>query len=99
MSTCVITKKEDLVNRVVTDYENNSVELNSLYFDFEVNMPVRDILDAYAELQDSLNGDEVTFPEDVAGEYTGNCMAFLESLNGVEGYARTTDGVLLDFVF
>ncbi len=100
MITAIVTKKEDLVQGVINDYMMNEVELSSAYFDFEVDMPAADVLSAYAEIQETINGDIVTFPEGVTGYVQGNCMNYLVSLNGKEGFVRTMDtGEVLDFVF
>ena len=95
----MITTKKELRYKVYEDYESNDQELTSWYFDFDVDMPVYDILDAYAEIQYAINGDDVMFPENVTGHYNGNCKDFLESCNNKPNYVRLCDDVVCDFVF
>lgn len=100
----IITTKEELCKKVTDDYCSYSTELNGLFFDFPVKMEKGEILEAYAELMDCINGDDVVYP---AGPhlkeiYKGNCKDFLEGLNGAEGYHRYCYGDLseeLDFVW
>lgn len=55
----VITRYVQLYDYVMTEYYNHSVELNSEYFDVQVDMRKRDILRAYKKLQYDINGDAV----------------------------------------
>ena len=91
--------KEELKEKVINEYNKHSVELSSAYFDFDVSMPVKDILQAYADLQEDINGDHVIYPNNVKGTYSGNCQDFLVSCNAKPGYLRLLDDIELDFVF
>jgi len=55
----VITTAKFMYDFVCHEYRNESVELNSLFFDFKVHMKKSDILLAYAALQNDINGDKV----------------------------------------
>ena len=55
----VYTGIEEIKNKVYEDYKKESTELNSLFFDFYVKAPKKDLLEAYAEIQDTINGDKV----------------------------------------
>ena len=54
-----LTNWEDIYRKVYKDYMNDDVELCGTFFDFEVSAPKSEILKAYAELQNDLNGDTV----------------------------------------
>ena len=97
--TSVITNKEELLSVVRKEYHNDSVEFSSAFFDFEVQMPVPEILDAYAELCEELNGDVVEYPTIKGVSYTGNCAEFLLSMNRLPKYVRRcgTTGETVDF--
>jgi len=114
IASCKILSKEALVKRVLNEYYNEDTELNSLYFDFDVKMTKGDILTAYADLQDTINGDVVAryengeeqeqlIPENEADfntVYEGNCKDFLESFNeGQDRFRRYCDEERLMFVF
>ena len=55
----MITTPRELYDKVLEDYMKDDVELNSEFFDFDVRMLVKDILEAYKQLQSSINGDMV----------------------------------------
>ena len=55
----MLTNWEDIYRKVYKDYMRNDVELCGSFFDFEVSAPKSEILKAYAELQDIINGDTV----------------------------------------
>lgn len=97
----IITTQEEMIQRVTEDYWKYSSDLCSLHFSFWVDMDIIDILEAYVQIQDQINQDEVIFPDDVSGHYKGSCRLFLESLNDVPGYIRTNayDGEVIDFIF
>ena len=95
----IITNKEELRKKVHDDFWNDSAEFCAAYFDFDVSMPIADILEVYADLQADLNGDDVTYPGNVEGEYAGNCMDFLLSCNGKPGYTRMDYDESIDFAF
>ncbi len=97
---CISTRKE-FFDHVMEEYRKDDVELSSLFFDFNIKMKKVDILETYAELQDTINGDDVVRMENggpvdeliPAGEfedvYEGNCKEFLERFNDgniVDGY-------------
>ena len=86
----LVTTKEELCKVVLQDYCAHDTELNGLFFDFPVEMEKKEILEAYVELMNRINGDDVTYPESqsLSEVYKGNCKDFLEGLNGEEGYHR-----------
>ena len=99
-----IKTKEQLCRKVTDDYYSHETEINGLFFDFPVEMPKGEILEAYAELMDHINGDEVIYPTSpsLSEVYKGNCKDFLEGFNGAEGYHRYCWGDReeeLDFVW
>lgn len=54
-----------IYDKVTNDYRNESVELSNLFFDFDVkDVPGKDILDTYAELQKDINGDYIVHIQD-----------------------------------
>lgn len=55
-----ITDPDKLVNCVTADYRYNSVEFSEGYLEnIKISMPKKDFLEAYAEIQYQVNGDEV----------------------------------------
>lgn len=54
-----ITTTKELENYVYNEYHNDDIELNSEFFDVQVKMPKKDILTAYANIQDTINGDAI----------------------------------------
>lgn len=50
---------EEIYNKVKTDYDLEDVELNSLFFDFDVSATAGILLSVYADLQSDINGDHV----------------------------------------
>lgn len=69
----VYTNKEEIENRVYEDYRKYDTELNSLFFDFQVKAPEKVLLETYAEIQHTINGDYVIRLEDPEIEGTGDC--------------------------
>lgn len=55
----VPTNADELFKYVYDAYMNDSVELSSAYFDFNVKMPEKDILLAWKLAQENINGDYV----------------------------------------
>lgn len=55
----VITDSDELEDYILEEYNKESVELSSLFFDVQVCMPKRDILEAYQSIQHLINGDYV----------------------------------------
>lgn len=55
----VIKSKQELENYILAEYYRDDTELNSLFFDIEIEMKERDILEAYASIQHDINGDHV----------------------------------------
>ena len=109
-----ITSGSELEDYILEEYYKYDVELNSLFFDVDVCMPEYEILEAYASIQNMINGDSVV--RIVNGEevldfipsgmyeaiYDGNCKDFLESFNGKEketGFCRYDGEDLLDFIW
>lgn len=113
MTNKVITSPEELYDHVMDEYLKDDTELNSLFFNFEVQMSVGDILVTYAKLQKDINGDEVfrmengkrakelipeTDCESYEAVFSGNCMQFLCSYNGSEEFVRYYDRHKLWFI-
>lgn len=55
----MLTIWEDIYRKVYKDYLHDEVELCGAFFDFEVSAPKSELIRAYAELQDTINGDTV----------------------------------------
>lgn len=55
----VLETGKELETYVYDAYHDDDVELNSEFFDVQVKMPKKDILIAYANIQDTINGDAV----------------------------------------
>ena len=106
-----IGNSKDLKEYIRLAYNHYGTELNASYFDIYVIMKERDIITAYAELQNELNGDECVriekgyfcdslIPEgEFEQEYKGNCEDFLLSLNSDKRFCRFCDDEKLSFVF
>lgn len=54
-----LTNWEDIYRKVYNDYMHDYIELCGTFFDFEVSAPKSELLRAYAELQEVINGDKV----------------------------------------
>jgi hypothetical protein len=55
----MLTNWEDIYRKVYKDYLHDDVELCGEFFDFEVSAPKSELLKAYAELQETINGDTI----------------------------------------
>lgn len=55
----IIKSQQELEDYVLQEYDKYDTELNHLFFDVQVNMLERDILEAYASIQHMINGDFV----------------------------------------
>lgn len=55
----VYTDPQEIENKVLDDYRENDVELNSLFFDFDVKLEKKALIEIYASLQHIINGDTV----------------------------------------
>lgn len=55
----MLTNWEEIYRKVYTEYMHDDVELCGAFFDFEVSAPKSELLRAYAELQEAINGDKV----------------------------------------
>jgi len=109
-----ITNPKELYSFIIESYNKESTELNSLYFDVNVTMTEKDILETYRYIQEDINGDEVyrlnndgSIAEIFIHEgefnniYTGNCMDYLKTFNDKNIFARYCYGDLserLDFI-
>lgn len=109
-----IKTADDMYKRVRDEYDKYDTELNGLFFNFQVRMPVRDIMETYAKLQYDINGDSVLRFEngkeadqlvpntpDWDKVYEGNCQTFLEYFNKHKelGFRRYNDEEQVDFVW
>ena len=110
----IVKTPEALYDKVLEEYRNHDVMLNSLHFDFLVRMPKRDILNTYATIQDDVNGDLIVRIENGTRKdplvpdtpefdeiYDGNCKDFLESFNKDARFHRFCEGntdIEIDFI-
>ena len=107
----IITNRIDVMNTVIDDYKAHDAELSSLHFDFQVSMLESEILKAYAELQEIINGDKIVrlengneqislIPENEFNTlYKGNCKDYLEAFNGTGRFLRYADEEIVEFIF
>ena len=102
----MINNVDDLVKKVEKEYaEGENGDLTSLFFDFDVDMTMGDILWAYGKIQKDINDDDVWLSpqviDDMPKQYKGNCMKFLESLNDKpDCYMRYSEGTInSSFIF
>ena len=56
---------DDIEQKILDDYENDDVELNHLFFDFNVEMSKGELLELYADIVCEINGDIVVRLEDM----------------------------------
>lgn len=61
----VYTDSRSIKNKIYEEYRKNDTELNSLFFDFQVKMPEKELLKIYSEVVHVINGDDVIKLEDV----------------------------------
>lgn len=61
--------KAEIVDKVLTDYRKYDTELSGEFFNFQVRATEADILEAYAYLQEMINGDYVTRLSDIKISY------------------------------
>ena len=93
----VYTDSRSIKNKIYEEYRKNDTELNSLFFDFQVKMPEKELLKIYSEVVHVIDGDDVMKLEDVIGRkmdlipegqyeeiYEGSFKDFLESFNNRE---------------
>ena len=81
-------------DRVMENYECIEEAQNSAHFDFNVSLSKKTLLKIYAEVQKEINGDDVSYPDNIPDEkYVGNYADFLLSFNGKDGYGRTSEEI------
>lgn len=68
----VITNPDDLVKKVVKDYFAHDVELSSQFFILPVYMKKADIIEAYKEIADVVNGDVIIHLSNVIEDISPN---------------------------
>ena len=61
----VYTDSRSIKNKIYEEYRKYDTELNSLFFDFQVKMPEKELLKIYSEVVHGINGDDVAKLEDV----------------------------------
>lgn len=61
----VYTDSKSIKNKIYEEYRKNDTELNSLFFDFQVKMPKKELLKIYSEVVHVIDGDDVMKLEDV----------------------------------
>lgn len=65
----IYTNADDIKNYIIEDYRKYATELNSLFFDFEVDgLTEAELLELYAYIQKLINGDYVMRLTDVVLE-------------------------------
>ena len=97
-----ITERNELIDRVIANYNADTTMLNRLHFDFDVEMEITDILDCYVYIQQVVNNDKVIVPKmfPIRGKYVGNCKELLVWLGNLPGFIRQTDdNEIADFIF
>lgn len=97
-----ITEQNELFDKVITNYNRGYSMLNSLHFDFDVEMGIMDILKAYEHIQLIVNNDRVIYPSNlpVKGKYVGNCEELLKWLGTLPGFKRqTAENEEVNFIF
>lgn len=82
-----IKNSKEMFDYVYERQQKAGTELDSTFFDFDVDMPLNDILETYARLQRTIN-DDIVYYHKVDASYTGNCARFLLSCNYKTGYSR-----------
>lgn len=55
----MLTTYKEICSKVYLDYLHDDVELCGEFFDFEVSAPKSELLRAYADIQETINGDAV----------------------------------------
>ena len=61
----VYTDSRSIKNKIYEEYRKNDTELNSLFFDFQVKMPEKELLKIYSEVVHVIDGDDVMKLEEV----------------------------------
>lgn len=61
----VYTDSRSIKNKIYEEYRKNDTELNSLFFDFQVKMPEKELLKIYSEVVHVIDGDDIMKLEDV----------------------------------
>lgn len=61
----VYTDSRSIKNKIYEECRKYDTELNSLFFDFQVKMPKKELLKIYSEVVHVINGDDVVKLEDV----------------------------------
>lgn len=61
----VYTDSRSIKNKIYEEYRKNDTELNSLFFDFQVKMPEKELLKIYSEVVHVIDGNDVMKLEDV----------------------------------
>lgn len=94
----VITSYDALISYVVSEYQQYATELNALFFDIPVKMKKSEILEAYAEIQRIINGDQVVRLEHI--ETNGNTVGgeIADNLIADGTYEEIYDGNCKDFL-
>lgn len=67
----VYTDSRSIKNKIYEEYRKYDTELNSLFFDFQVKMPEKELLKIYSEVVHVINGDDVVKLEDAKIQSSG----------------------------
>lgn len=96
----VYTSKEVIVKKIIAEYNEHDTELNASFFDFNVNMTVKDIMETYAYIQMKINGDTVVCLRDIEiSSIAPNSYVWgYEQENPYETTDKTYNGNLKDFL-
>lgn len=63
-NTSPLISTQAVINKIIADYHNDSTELNINFFDINVKMSEKDLVTAYIEIQNKINGDLVAHLSD-----------------------------------
>ena len=100
----MLTNWEDIYRKVYKDYLHDDVELCGAFFDFDVSAPKSELIKAYAELQETINGDAVirlrdaTEIHDIRGRGATTHVSGWECEDEDESMSEVYTGNIRDFL-
>ena len=98
----VYTDSRSIKNKIYEEYRKNDTELNSLFFDFQVKMPEKELLKIYSEVVHVIDGDDVMKLEDVkiqSSDFSTNTIIGRKMDLTPEGqYEEIYEGSFKDFL-
>ena len=107
----ILRSPESLYEYVCKGYKANEVELSSAFFDVNVEMPEKDIIETFARCQKEINGDDCVCIKDgieqeeliPEGEYQdiykGNCQRYLDAFDDKRFHRFIDEEEEVDFVY